>query len=156
MSRNDENRTEASHDFAGKTLLIVDDDSNLCELLSIWLVDEFPGLNILHAGSSEEALNPVCSGQNSRVGGKGIGEEKSQVDVIIMDVRLPGINGLEATRRIKIENPEIQVIILSQYNGTEYRKKAEEAGAAAYILKRQSARELLPVLRQVFERGVPR
>lgn len=155
MTQNDESSGELKHDFAGKTLLIVDDNTNICELLSIWLGDEFPGLNIVHMGNGEDALNLICSGRNSRVRGKDIGEERSQVDVIIMDVRLPGINGLEATRRIKIENPEIQVVILSQYNGTEYRKKAEEAGAAAYILKRQSARTLLPVLRQVLERGIP-
>jgi CheY-like chemotaxis protein len=155
MSRNDENIGELKHNFAGKTLLIVDDDGNLCELLSIWLGDEFPGLNIVQTGSGEDALKLVCSGRNSRVREQGIGQEKNQVDVIIMDVRLPGINGLEVTRRIKIENFDIQVIILSQYNGMEYRKKAEEAGAAAYILKRQSARELLPVLKRVMEKRAP-
>jgi CheY-like chemotaxis protein len=150
----DKNSGEPKHSFRGKTLLIVDDDRNICELLSIWLKDEFPGLNIVHTGSGEDGLNLICSGRNSRVRRKGIGGEKSRVDVIIMDVRLPGINGLEATRRIKIENPEIQVVILSQYNGTEYRKKAEEAGATTYILKRQSVRELLPVLRQALGKGV--
>jgi CheY-like chemotaxis protein len=156
VARENANRMNTNHNFAGKTLLIVDDDMNICELLSIWLGDEFPGLNIVQTGNGEDALDLIRSGQKSRAKGQGIGQERNRVDVIIMDVRLPGINGIEATRRIKIENPEIQVIILSQYNGTEFRKKAEEAGATAYILKRQSARELLPVLKRALAIRAPK
>jgi len=136
-----------ANSFAGKTLLIVDDDRGLREALSIWLGDLFPGLAIAEAGSGEEALKLFCRDQGEN--GQKIqadGAHGKAVDVVLMDIRLPGMNGIEATRRIREDSPDARVIILSQYNGTEFHRKAEEAGAAAYILKRQSMRELLPVI----------
>jgi CheY-like chemotaxis protein len=136
--------------FAEKTLLIVDDDLSLREALSVWLADEFPGLRVLQANSGEQAVNLIRGGHGRYWPGEAHGDrtEKGHVDVVLMDLRLPGINGIEATRQIKSGSPDVQVIILSQYGGTEFKAKAEEAGAAAYVLKRQSARELLPVVSQ--------
>ena len=156
ISLKTESRGDASHRFAGKTILIVDDDRNLREALSKWLCEALPGVAITEAESGKDALKLVCrrEGQNKQEKQKDEGAEKNRVDVVLMDVRLPGLSGIEATRLIKKDAPDVRVIILSQYNGTEFRKKAEEAGAAAYILKRQSARELLPVLRQALELGL--
>jgi DNA-binding NarL/FixJ family response regulator len=59
-------------------------------------------------------------------------------DLILMDVNLPGIDGLEATRRITAENPEqIIVLVLSTYEAEEMTPRALEAGAVAYIPKAQ-------------------
>lgn len=57
-------------------------------------------------------------------------------DLVLMDVNLPGIDGLTATKRILAENPDqVIVVVLSTYEPEEYAPRAEEAGAAAYIPK---------------------
>jgi two-component system response regulator NreC len=69
-------------------------------------------------------------------------------DVVIVDVRMPG-GGIEATRRIKANNPRIRVLILSQYDDPVYLKRAMEAGASGYALKRAGGPELLEAIRAV-------
>ncbi len=64
--------------------------------------------------------------------------------LVLMDLRLPGMDGFEATRRIKAQYPESSVIILSSYEGNNYRKKAIEAGADGYVVKLRLQTELIP------------
>ena len=56
-------------------------------------------------------------------------------DLVLMDVNLPGIKGLEATRRILLESNAVVVLLLSTYEEDEYASKAAECGASAYIAK---------------------
>ncbi|HEY3083650.1 MAG TPA: response regulator transcription factor [Chloroflexota bacterium] len=63
-------------------------------------------------------------------------------DVVLMDVSMPGLSGLEATLEIKRARPEIQVIGLSMYDDEEYVTRLLRAGAAGYVLKRSAATEL--------------
>jgi DNA-binding NarL/FixJ family response regulator len=70
-------------------------------------------------------------------------------DVILMDVALPKLNGLEATRRIKAVRPAIAVLVLSAYDDDEYILAFLEAGAAGYMLKEASAEDLVRAIRAV-------
>jgi DNA-binding NarL/FixJ family response regulator len=63
-------------------------------------------------------------------------------DIVLMDIAMPGLNGLEATARIGQEFPGVRVIILSMHATPEYARRAVRAGAAGYLLKDASAAEL--------------
>ncbi len=90
------------------------------------------------------------------VGEAGDGEEAVQLvtekkpDVVIMDVAMPKLNGIEATRQIKLIHPTTAVLILSAYDDDEYVFGLLEAGAAGYLLKTASGDELIRAIRAVY------
>lgn len=86
--------------------------------------------------------------QISVVGEAGSGEEalarmdECPADVTLMDIRMPGIDGIEATRQLRVRYPNLKVIVLSSF-GDEYLAEAIEAGANGYILKTATQPELV-------------
>jgi two-component system response regulator NreC len=71
-------------------------------------------------------------------------------NVILMDIAMPLLNGLEATRQIKREHPEINVLVLTMYDHEEYFRQMLEVGASGYIIKRAAANELVAAIRAVY------
>ncbi len=74
-------------------------------------------------------------------------------DIVLMDVAMPVMDGLEATRRIKETYPEVKVLILTQHDSREYVTPLLQAGASGYVLKRSGGREVVMAIRQVYEEG---
>jgi two-component system, NarL family, response regulator NreC len=70
----------------------------------------------------------------------------SSPDMVIMDIAMPNLGGLEATRRVKEQYPEIKVLILTMYNETEYMKQALTVGASGYLLKLEADTELFSAI----------
>ncbi|CAL9660366.1 Transcriptional regulatory protein DegU [Actinosynnema sp. ALI-1.44] len=70
-------------------------------------------------------------------------------DVVVMDIRMPGVDGLAATRRVKAELPEVKVLVLTTFNVDEYVFEAIKAGASGFLLKDTDPVELLHALRVV-------
>jgi DNA-binding NarL/FixJ family response regulator len=70
-------------------------------------------------------------------------------DVVLMDIGMPGLNGLEATTRLVREFPRVRVIILSMYQTDEYVWRALKVGASAYLLKKSAVAELQMALQRV-------
>jgi DNA-binding NarL/FixJ family response regulator len=68
--------------------------------------------------------------------------ERYKPDVVLMDIAMPDVNGLEATSRLTDEFPSVRVIILSMHANAEYARRALRAGAAGYLLKNSKAAEL--------------
>ncbi len=75
-------------------------------------------------------------------------------DVIVMDVTMPGMNGVEATRRIKAEMPELAVLALTIHEGPDYFFQMLQAGASGYVPKRAAPTDLLRAIHAVAEGNV--
>jgi DNA-binding NarL/FixJ family response regulator len=74
-------------------------------------------------------------------------------DIVLMDVKMPDMDGLEATRKIKEERPRTAVIMLTMHDNPTYLRDAVRAGAAGYLLKDVSKDELIDAIRQVATGG---
>ncbi len=72
-------------------------------------------------------------------------------DVILMDIAMPLLNGLEATKQIRRDNPNARVLVLTMYESDEYVSQMLEAGAAGYVLKKVAGSELVYALRAVYQ-----
>ena len=75
--------------------------------------------------------------------------KKCKPEIIIMDVSMPRLNGIEATRQIKALYPNMAILVLTGYDNDEYVFALLEAGAAGYLLKESSGEELIDAIRQV-------
>lgn len=75
--------------------------------------------------------------------------EKHRPDVILMDIAMPGLNGLEATARMSKEFPNVRILILSMHHNEEYVWRALKAGATGYLLKKAATTELASALQRV-------
>jgi len=100
--------------------LIVEDSSTFRKTFKEALSERFPFMVIEEAPDGTEALKKITT---------------FLPDLIFMDIRLPGSNGLKLTKRIKASHPEIAIIILTDYDLREYREAAYDGGADAFIPK---------------------
>ena len=100
-------------------MMVVDDDSQFRQMLCAWLLDE--GVQeVMEAPDGPEAVELARS---------------HPLDVILIDLRMPKLNGIEAARQIKAASPDVQVIMLSAFGDTALRQAAEEAGVYSYVVK---------------------
>jgi len=101
-------------------ILIVEDNKIFREAIKKRLEDDFPSMVIEEAANSEEALQKI---------------NRASPHLIFMDVRLPGVNGLELTQKIKKDFPGINIAILTDYDLPEYRQAANQYGADRFFVK---------------------
>ena len=121
-------------------LLIADDHSLIREGLRI-LLDGEPGLDVIgEAGNGLEAVEQCVS---------------LSPDLVLMDVRMPKMDGLAATRAIKERFPAISVLIVTTHENPDYLLEAIESGAAGYIIKDTSRKELIESIHNVLNGESP-
>jgi DNA-binding NarL/FixJ family response regulator len=122
------------------TVSIVEDNEQLRTTLAR-VISRSEGFACLsHYGTAEAALEAL---------------PKEKPAVVLMDINLPGINGVECVRRLKEVAPEIQSVMLTVYEDTENIFNALAAGASGYLLKRTKTAELLEAIREVQRGGSP-
>lgn len=109
------------------SILVVDDFGPLRFSVVKWLQCRFPGCVVHGVASAEEALKHAST---------------FRTDVVLMDINLPGMNGLEATCRMKAQAPETAVVILTMHDTPYHRLAARNAGAAGYIAKHDMEAQL--------------
>lgn len=115
-------------------ILIVDDHAVLRQGVAQVLESQKDMHVVAQAASGEEALKLVRS---------------HNPDVILMDIKMPDMDGVEATRLILSENPNANILILTMYRQDEYVFKAIQAGAKGYLLKEAEMDDLLSAVRRV-------
>ncbi len=121
-------------------LVIVEDNRLLLENLRLLLNGE-EGVNVTGAfGSAEEALAELA---------------ECAPDVMLVDLDLPGISGIELTRRVKGLFPDIDIMAYTIFEDRETVFSAIKAGASGYILKGSSPRELIESLNSLYQGGAP-
>ena len=112
------------------------------EMFRDWLLTQYPSTKVIEAGSGEEALKKLGS---------------YALDLVFMDIHLPGENGLEITRKIKAEWQDVPVIIISSYDILEYREAAIRYGANSFIVndsvKRDEISKLIRCLQGAKQNG---
>jgi DNA-binding NarL/FixJ family response regulator len=113
------------------TILIVEDHDAVRRALRDWLEVEFPQCRVIEAASGEEAVALI------RI---------ESPRLVVMDITLPGMSGIEATRQIKAILPSAQIVMLTIHEDDTHRADATAAGASAYVSKRAMQTELLPTL----------
>ena len=119
---------------------IVEDNDQLRGTLAR-LLDRSEGFRCLsHYANAEEALKDL---------------PQVRPDVVLMDINLPGMNGVQCVRQLKALLPQIQVMMLTVYEDTENIFNALAAGASGYMLKRTSSKELLEAIQDVQRGGSP-
>ncbi|MGH7274994.1 MAG: response regulator [Nitrospiria bacterium] len=72
-------------------------------------------------------------------------------DVILMDISMPRMNGVEATRRIKLEQPQIGIVVLTMYEEEEYIFELVKAGATGYMLKNSDSSQIIKAIRSTYQ-----
>ena len=126
----------------------------MADAISVLLVDDHPvvrqGLRSML--ETDVHLNIVAEAENGEDALRKVNECSPQV--VLIDIHMPVMDGLTATRRIKEKFPHTSVIVLTLYNNEQYVIEAVKAGAAGYLLKNASREEISRTIREVSQGGL--
>lgn len=116
------------------TILIVEDHDTVRASLRDWLASAFPASRLVDTNTGEEAVRLAAEFHPA---------------IVLMDIGLPHMSGIEAARQIVEAAPQTKVIMLTIYEAADYQQAARAAGAVAFIPKRKMYLDLLPMLQQL-------
>jgi DNA-binding NarL/FixJ family response regulator len=120
--------------------VLIADDHGIVRSGLRMLLDNAPGIEVIGEAADGAAARDMAI--------------RERPDVAILDVKMPKLTGLQATREIRTHAPDVSVLILSMYDDERYLFEALKAGASGYVLKAQADSDLLEAVRAV-ERGEP-
>lgn len=120
--------------------LILEDNVRFRQSLKGLLCDRFPSMAVEEAGDGEEALRKI---------------DALVPDLIFMDIKLPGENGLHVTKKVKTQYPEIVIIILTYYDSPELREVASQCGANHFLPKGTATEEVVELVQSIlYKKGL--
>jgi DNA-binding NarL/FixJ family response regulator len=120
------------------TIVVVDDDSEYRDIARFLIATLSDTVMIVgEAADGEEALSVAL---------------RERPDIVITDLMMPGLNGVELTKRIRRELPQTRIILMSSYPEDAYRLMASDSGADAFVSKRVIFDNLLPAIQDVIRR----
>jgi DNA-binding NarL/FixJ family response regulator len=123
-----------------KRVLIVEDDAEIRNSFSL-IVNSSQKFMVVNAyGNCEEAIDNIS---------------RDKPEIVLMDIELPGINGIQGTKLIKDKNPHIDIVMVTVYEDSELVFEALKAGASGYITKSANYLELLTALEEIMKGGAP-
>ena len=122
-------------------VLLVDDQTIIRQGLANLLASQ-PDLQVVgDAANGQQAIDQVST----------LYKTPNQPDVILMDVRMPVVDGVAATKQICADFPEVQILVLTTFDDTEYVQQAMRWGAKGYLLKQTPIQELVMAIRAVYQ-----
>lgn len=120
------------------TIVVVDDDPEFLQIIRAIVTPE------------AESIRVVGEAENGERGLAVIRRERP--DIVITDLIMPGLNGVELTRYIRNELPDTKIILISSHTEEAYRLMASDSGADSFVSKRVITHSLLPAIRDVIRR----
>jgi DNA-binding NarL/FixJ family response regulator len=117
-------------------VILADDHALVRQGIRLFLEEAKDIVVVAEASDGEEALRLV---------------EQHRPDVAVLDIQMPGVSGIEATRQIKARFPEVRVLILTAYDEEPYVLALLQAGASGYLLKSAEAEALVRAVRSVYK-----
>lgn len=123
------------------------------EKTRIYVVEDQPALlkNLLKVLATFEELEVVGSAQQGEAGVEDVARLRPHL--LLLDLELPGIDGLEVTRQVKRRAPEVEVLILTSFDDEQKVYEAMQAGASGYLVKRVGPEKIRSGIREVMEGG---
>ena len=118
-----------------KKVLIIDDEEGVRESLTLILSDYY---SLIVTEDAEQGIDCI--------------REDPNIGLVLLDIKMPGHNGLEILEKIKSLNPEVPIVIVTGYKSVETATEAVRLGASGYIVKPFKAEEILDVVRKKLDK----
>jgi DNA-binding NarL/FixJ family response regulator len=122
-----------------KKIIIVDDHPLIRKGLALTL-DADPNLTVIYQASEAKEVMSILN--------------EKEADLIIVDISLPGMNGLELIKHIKAIRPDIKILVVSRHDESLYAERAIRAGAQGYVMKLEASEAILKAIRTVLNGGI--
>jgi DNA-binding NarL/FixJ family response regulator len=123
--------------------------------INVGIVEDDPQLRAVFAELVESAEGMTCIGSYENAERALEALPSVGVEVVLMDINLPGISGIECTRRLKERLPAMHVVMLTTFDDSELIFESLKAGATGYVLKRALASQIVTAVRDVCDGGAP-
>lgn len=135
--------------MAATKVMLVDDHSIVRDGIRL-LLEQADGLEITdEANDGEEALDKLKNHHGERTDATAAGKSATLPDLVLMDISLPGMSGIQTTQVISRLYKGVRVLMLSMHNNEDYILRSVEAGAYGYILKDSSSDEMIKAIRTI-------